>query len=70
MNSIWTIVISLTNITFTKIASHVRLFSGDCLLYKAIKSVQEQINFQKELGDLQIWADKWAGSSMLQNIKS
>ncbi len=41
------------------VSSHVRLFADDCMLCKAIKSIQDQINFQKDLDELQIWADKW-----------
>ncbi len=40
-------------------SSHVRLFADNCLLYKAIKSVQDQINFQKDLDEQQMWAGKW-----------
>ncbi len=29
------------------VSSQVQQFTDDCLIYKAIKSVQDQINFQK-----------------------
>ncbi len=41
------------------VSSQVELFADDCLLYMAIKSVQDQIDFQKDLDELQKWADKW-----------
>ncbi len=34
------------------VSSYVRLFANDCLLYKALKSIQDQINFQKDLDEL------------------
>ena len=41
------------------VSSHVRLFADDCLLYRTIKSVKDQIDFEKDLDELQKWADKW-----------
>jgi len=41
------------------VTSQVRLFADDCLIYRAIKSVEDQIDFQKDLDELQKWAEKW-----------
>ncbi len=40
------------------VSSQVRLFADVCLLCKTIKLVQDQINFQKYLDKLQLWAYK------------
>lgn len=34
------------------ISSCIRQFADDCLLYKPIKSVQNQYNFQKDIDEL------------------
>ncbi len=39
------------------VLSHVGLLTDNCLLHKAIKSVQDQMNFQKDLDELQILSD-------------
>ena len=39
--------------------SKVRLFADDCLLYKTITSQQGHIALQKDLSELERWANKW-----------
>ena len=41
------------------VSSQVRLFADDCLLYRAIKSYEDHLTLQKDLDNLQIWANKW-----------
>ena len=36
-----------------------RLFADDCLLYRAIKSVQDQVQLQRDLRTLERWATDW-----------
>jgi len=36
-----------------------RLFADDCLAYRSINSIEDQIIFQKDLTSLNNWADKW-----------
>jgi hypothetical protein len=39
--------------------STVRLFADDCIMYRKIKTFQDQIDFQRDLDKLKEWADKW-----------
>lgn len=41
------------------ITSQMRLFADDALLYRPIKSIQDQIEMQHDLDLLQNWADAW-----------
>ena len=41
------------------ISSQVRLFADDCILYRAIQTVQDQLQLQKDLNTLEQWAKKW-----------
>ena len=42
-----------------KVQSQVRLFADDCLLYRPIRSVEDQHQLQKDLTSLHEWADIW-----------
>ncbi|RUS79398.1 hypothetical protein EGW08_012836 [Elysia chlorotica] len=37
----------------------VRLFAGDCLIYRPIRSHQDQVLLQKDLSSLQTWSTTW-----------
>jgi hypothetical protein len=39
-----------------------RLFADDCLLYRVINSIEDQITLQNDLAALQQWADSWGMS--------
>ena len=39
--------------------SKVRLFADDCLLYREIKTINDQNDLQKDLNSLQAWASDW-----------
>ena len=41
------------------VKSNVRLFPGDCLLYRPIRSLANQLCLQDDLNSLQDWAQKW-----------
>ena len=41
------------------VRSQVRLFADDCLLYRKIKSFQDQVDLQRDLTALQDWAQTW-----------
>ena len=41
------------------VKSHVRLFADDCLLYRPIKAVADQIDLQQDLHALTLWAESW-----------
>ena len=41
------------------ISSKVRLFSDDCLVYREIKSSQDQNDLQKDLNLLETWGSTW-----------
>ena len=36
-----------------------RLFADDCIIYRTIKCIQDQIELQNDLNKLSEWADKW-----------
>ena len=36
-----------------------RLFADDCLLYRVVKSVQDQVQLQRDLRNLERWATDW-----------
>ena len=42
-----------------QVKSRVRLFADDCLLYHAIRNIQDQIDLQKDLKALEQWAETW-----------
>ena len=41
------------------VSSQVCLFADDCILYRAIQTVQDQLQLQKDLNNLEQWAKKW-----------
>ena len=41
------------------VASQVRLFADDCLLYTEINSFQDHLKLQKDLKNLEVWASTW-----------
>ena len=41
------------------VTSKVRLFADDCLLYRTITYQQDHIALQKDLSELERWANKW-----------
>lgn len=41
------------------VSSKIRLFADDCLLYRAIKSTEDQIELQKDLDSLVKWGVTW-----------
>ena len=45
-----------------------RLFADDCLLYRAIKSVQDQVQLQRDLRTLERWATViWKGTHLTRS---
>ena len=38
---------------------HVRLFADDCLVYREIHNLEDQLALQKDLDMLKQWASKW-----------
>ena len=43
----------------SNVKSQVRLFADDCLLYRKIKSEEDQLQLQKDLVALELWASTW-----------
>ena len=43
----------------SRVKSTVRLFADDCLLYKTIRTIQDQIQLQNDLKSLKEWASLW-----------
>ena len=43
----------------SQVKSQVRLFADDCLLYRPINSLQDQLQIQKDLISLEKWASTW-----------
>jgi hypothetical protein len=41
------------------VSSQVKLFADDCLLYRKIHSLQDQLQLQKDLKSLENWASTW-----------
>ncbi|KAK3089266.1 hypothetical protein FSP39_002210 [Pinctada imbricata] len=41
------------------VSSSVRLFADDCLLYRTIRNTQDHETLQKDLNNLENWANKW-----------
>ena len=41
------------------VSSKVRLFADDCLIYRQIKSNNDQIELQRDLNLLEYWGVKW-----------
>ena len=44
------------------LSSTIRLFADDCLLYRVINSIQDQIALQEDLKRLELWAERWGMS--------
>ncbi len=42
-----------------EVSSHVHLFADDCLLYRPIRSEDDQVNLQQDLDSLSCWAETW-----------
>ena len=42
-----------------RVKSTIRLFADDCLLYRQIKSLADQIQLQQDLASLEAWAQDW-----------
>lgn len=42
-----------------QVKANVRLFADDCLLYRDIRSFQDHIELQKDLKNLECWAEQW-----------
>ena len=36
-----------------------RLFADDCLLYRVVDSINDQLQLQQDLKKLEDWADTW-----------
>ena len=41
------------------VSSQVRLFADDCLMYRPIRSVEDQVAMQRDLDSLERWGDTW-----------
>ena len=41
------------------VSSNIRLFADDCLLYRTISSVDDQVALQRDLDALEGWCDTW-----------
>ena len=41
------------------VTSHVRSFADDCLMYRPIRSIADQIALQQDLAALERWGDTW-----------
>ena len=39
--------------------TRVRLFADDCLIYRAVHSVEDQLLLQKDIDSLLVWAETW-----------
>ena len=39
--------------------TQVRLFADDCLIYRTIKSIHDQVQMQKDLDALRSWGELW-----------
>ena len=52
-------VYSVRNLFFNLVWSQVRLFADDCLLYRSVKTQQDQQQLQTDLHSLERWATKW-----------
>ena len=44
----------------TCVPTQVRLFADDCLIYRTIKSIHDQVQMQKDLDALQLWGELWS----------
>ena len=44
------------------VESQVRLFADDCLLYRPIRSISDQVKLQEDLKSLENWANEWGMS--------
>ena len=47
--------------------TQVHLFADDCLIYRTIKSIHDQVQMQKDLDALQLWGDYGVWNLMHQN---
>ena len=43
----------------SRVKSQVRLFADDCLLYRKIRSLKDQLQLQEDLKALEKWAEEW-----------
>ena len=41
------------------IQSDIRLFADDCIIYREIKSPEDQLKLQQDLNDVIAWEKKW-----------
>ena len=41
------------------IKSQVRLFADDCLVYRPIRNLEDQLQLQEDLRSLEVWAKRW-----------
>ena len=41
------------------VSSKVRLFADDCLIYRNIKNIEDQIALQKDINLLENWGNTW-----------
>ena len=41
------------------VTSQVRLFADDCLMYRPIRSIADQVALQQDLAALERWGDAW-----------
>ncbi len=41
------------------VSSTTRLFADDCLIYRPINSVEDQLELQRDLDSLQEWSERW-----------
>ena len=47
----------------------VRLFADDCLIYRTIRTIQNQIQFQQDLDSLSKWGNLWGMQFNAKNVK-
>ena len=52
------------------VSSQVGLFADDCILYRAIQTVQDQLQLQKDLNNLEQWAKKWEMEFNAKSVRS
>ena len=45
-----------------RVKSQVRLFADDCLLYRVIRKIEDQLLLQEDLKALEEWASTWGMS--------
>ena len=52
----------LTVLTPERVKSQVCLFADDCLLYRVIKMIEDQLLLQEDLKALEEWASTWGST--------